>query len=35
MITNTKLNVPVVTLFIKDNIKFFENINQEPKTKLM
>ena len=35
MITNTKRNVPVVTLFVNDNIKFLENINQEPKTKLI
>ena len=28
MITGTKLYVPVVTLFIDDNIKFLENIKQ-------
>ena len=28
MITSTKLYVPVITLSIKDNIKFFENIKQ-------
>ena len=28
MITSTKLYVPVITLSINDNIKFFENIKQ-------
>ena len=28
MITSPKLYVPVVTLFIDDNIKFLENIKQ-------
>ena len=28
MITSTKRYVPVVTLFINDNIKFLENIKQ-------
>ena len=28
MITNTKRYVPVITLFVSDNIKFLENIKQ-------